>query len=105
MSDKELENRGYFAHVENGKKIRRSPRGVRVDIFTEDVSGIAISIIAKTAQTKTFKGDRAIRIICLEALLLAKLRASRQSRPQDFNDIQELISYKRKKSIGKSSKS
>jgi hypothetical protein len=96
MSDKELENRGYLAHLENGKEVRRSPRGVRVDIYSEDVSGIAVSIIAKTAQTKTFKGDRSIRIICLEALLLAKLRASRPSRPQDVYDIQELISYKRK---------
>ena len=28
MSDEELENRGYVAYDESGKKVRRSPRGV-----------------------------------------------------------------------------
>ena len=81
---------------ENGKKVRRSPRGVRVDIYTEDVSGIDVSIVSKTAQTKVLKRVTSIRIMCLEALLLAKLRASRPSRPQDPQDMQELLSYRRK---------
>ncbi|HZW56265.1 MAG TPA: nucleotidyltransferase [Nitrososphaerales archaeon] len=95
MSDEELENRGYYARVENGKKVRRSPRGVRVDIYTEDVSGIEVSLISKTAETKSLGKGETIRIMCLEALLLAKLRASRPSRPQDAQDIQELISYRK----------
>jgi hypothetical protein len=95
MSEEELENRGYFAHLENGKKVRRSPRGVRVDIYTEDVSGIEVSIISKTAQPKSVGAGETIRIMCLEALLLAKLRASRPSRPQDAQDIQELLSYRK----------
>jgi len=45
MSDEELEDRGHFARGENGKKIRRSPQGVRVDIYTKDVSGIEVSLI------------------------------------------------------------
>ncbi|MHB1909342.1 MAG: nucleotidyltransferase [Nitrososphaerales archaeon] len=95
MSDEELENRGYFVHLENGKKVRRSPRGVRVDIYTEDVSGIEVSLIFKTAETKSLGKGETIRIMCLEALLLAKLRASRPSRPQDAQDIQELYSYRK----------
>lgn len=95
ISDEELENRGYFAHDESGKKVRRSPRGVRVDIYTEDVSGIKVSIISKTSETKSLGKGGTIRIICPEALLLAKLRASRPSRPQDAQDIQELFSYRK----------
>jgi hypothetical protein len=95
MSDEELENRGYLAHLENGKEVRRSARGVRVDIYTEDVSGIEVSIISKTAQPKSVGAGETIRIMCLEALLLAKLRASRPSRPQDAQDIQELLSYRK----------
>jgi hypothetical protein len=95
ISDEELENRGYFAHDENGKKVRRSPRGVRVDIYTKDVSGIEVSLISGTAKSKSLAKGGTIRIMCLEALLLAKLRASRPSRPQDAQDIQELLSYRK----------
>ena len=95
LSDEELENRGYFAHLENGKKVLRSPRGVRVDIYTEDVSGIEVSVISRTAETKSLGKGETIRIMCLEALLLAKLRASRPSRPQDAQDIRELFSYRK----------
>lgn len=94
-SDEELENRGYFAHDESGKKVRRSPRSVRVDIYTEDVSGIKVSLICKTAEKKSLGKGGTIGIMCLEALLLAKLRVSRPSRPQDAQDIQELLSYRK----------
>jgi len=97
MSDEELENRGYVAYDESGKKVRRSPRGVRVDIYTEDVSGIEVSLISRTAESKSLAKGGTIRIICLEALLLAKLRANRPSRPQDAQDIQELVFYRGKK--------
>jgi hypothetical protein len=96
MSDEELENHGYFAHDESGKKVRRSPRGVRADIYTKDVGGIEVSIICKTAETQSLgKREGTIRIMSLEALLPAKLRASRPSRPQDAQDIQELVSYRK----------
>ena len=95
MSDEELASRGYLVHLENGKKVRRSPRGVRVDIYMEEVSGIVVSLISKTAQTKSLGKGETIKIMCLEALLLAKLRASRPSRPQDAQDIQELFSYRK----------
>ena len=95
MSDEELENHGYFAHIENGKKVRRSPRGIRVDIYTKDVSGIEVSLISKTAEMKSLGKGETIRIMSSEALLLTKLRASRPSRPQDAQDIQELFSYRK----------
>lgn len=96
MSEEELEKRGYLAHNESGKKVRRSPRGVRVDIFTEDVSGIPVSTISKTAKIKAVKRGRSIKIMCVEALLLAKLRASRPGRPQDAQDIRDLCLYRGK---------
>lgn len=95
MSDEELENRGYLARNENGKKVRRSPRGIRVDIYTKDVSGIQVSVISRTAKTKSLDKGGTIRVMCPEALLLAKLRASRPSRPQDAQDIHELFSYRK----------
>lgn len=96
MSEEELEKRGNVARYEGGKKVRRSPRGIRVDIYMKDVSGIPVSIISKTSKTKTLKRSRRIRVMCLEALLLAKLRSNRPSRPQDAQDIRELYTYQRK---------
>ena len=96
VSEEELEKRGYLARIENGKKVRRSPRGVRVDIYTKDVSGIAVSAFSKTSQIRPMKRGRSIRVMCLEALLLAKLRASRPSRPQDAQDIRDLCFYRGK---------
>lgn len=58
MSDEELENRGYLARDESGKRVRRSPRGVRVDIYTENVSGIEVSVISRTAETKSLGKGR-----------------------------------------------
>ena len=85
-TDEALGKLGYQVYQERGKKIVRTPDGIKLDIFTKDVSGIPIREIFATAQTVQRAGAT-IKIICLEALLLAKLRAGR---PQDNDDLKQL---------------
>lgn len=85
-TDEELGKLGYRVSEERGKKIVRTTDGIKIDIYTKDVSGIPIPQIFKTAVTVP-KAGLTIRIICLEALLLAKMRAGR---PQDIDDLRQL---------------
>jgi predicted nucleotidyltransferase len=86
MSDEAFEELGYRIFEENGKKVIRTREGVKLDVYTRDVSGIPVSDVFKTAVVKRV-GSGEIRVICLEALLIAKMRASR---PQDIEDVQIL---------------
>jgi len=91
-TDQELGRLGYRVSEERGKKIVRTAGGVKIDIFTKDVSGIPIREIFATAQTIQ-KFGTPVRIICLEALLLAKMRAGR---PQDNDDLRQLCKLRGK---------
>ncbi len=91
-TDEELGNLGYRVSEERGKRIVRTRDGIKVDIFTRDVSGIPIQKIFATAQPVR-KSGVLIRIICLEALLLAKMRAGR---PQDSDDLRQLCKLRGK---------
>ena len=86
MSDEQFEKLGYRILIESGKKIIRTPEGIKMDVYTRDVSGIPVPKIFETAVPKQIRFDQ-IKIICLEALLIAKIRAGR---PQDIEDVQEL---------------
>jgi len=85
-TDEELEELGYQVYQERGKKIVRTKIGIKIDIYTEGVSGIPVQEIFATA-LPVQKAGTWIRIICLEALLLAKMRAGR---PQDNEDLRRL---------------
>lgn len=85
-NDEELEKLGYQVYRERGKRIVRTGNGMKIDIYTKDVSGISIDEIFKTA-IAIQKAGATIKIICLEALLLAKMRAGR---PQDNEDLRRL---------------
>jgi predicted nucleotidyltransferase len=87
ISEQKLESLGYLTRVEGGNRITRTPNGVKLDIYAEDVGGIVISEIFRTAKV-TRVGKEKIKVMGLEALLLAKLRASR---PQDVDDIRQLV--------------
>jgi len=95
ISERELEELGYKTRIEAGKKVTRTEDGVKVDIYRKDVSGIPIEQVFATAVPKKV-GKNPIMIMGLEALLLAKMRASRPSRPQDSTDIQELCRHRGK---------
>ena len=90
--EEELERLGYRVFPEHGKRVIRTQDGVKIDIYLRDVSGIPVPSIFETAITKRLGADE-IRVMCLEALLIAKLRASR---PQDVDDLQRLCSVKGK---------
>ena len=77
---------GYGVFNEGGKKVIRTRHGLKLDVYTKDVSGIPVPQIFATAVTVRAAGSP-VRIMCLEALLLAKMRAGR---PQDSDDIQQL---------------
>jgi predicted nucleotidyltransferase len=94
VSYEKFEKLGYRVFVEGGKKVVRTGEGVKIDAFTRDISGIPVSRIFETAVDKQLEADK-VRIICIEALLIAKMRAAR---PQDIADVQELC-RRRGKSI------
>ncbi len=85
-TDNEFEKLGYNVYQEGGKKAVRTRNGVKVDVYTKDVSGIPVPEIFASALTVRRAGSL-VRIMCLEALLLAKMRAGR---PQDNDDIRQL---------------
>ncbi len=85
-TDEEFEKLGYRIYQERGKKIVRTRNGIKIDVYTKNVSGIPVRDIFASALTVR-KAGTAIRIICLEALLLAKMRAGR---PQDNEDLRRL---------------
>ena len=92
ISNEELEQKGYKTRLEGKKEITRTPRGVKIDIYRYDVSGIPIKTISDTS-IEVQEGKAKIRVIGLEALLVAKNRAQRD---QDIEDIKELVRRKYK---------
>jgi predicted nucleotidyltransferase len=86
LSDEEFEGLGYRIFHESGKRVIRTREGVKLDVYTKDISGIPVSEVFETAVVKRVGSDE-IRVMCLEALLIAKMRASR---PQDIEDVQTL---------------
>ena len=89
ITDEELQNKGYQIFSENGKDVRRSPRNYKVDIFVHDVSGIPIKTIIRRAVDK-----KGIKVASLEALVVAKHRSDRLSRPQDHQDLRDIAATK-----------
>lgn len=92
VSDETLEELGYRVLQEGGKRVIRTQDGIKIDIFTRDVSRIPVTKIFETAITRRLGADE-IRVMCLEALLIAKMRASRD---QDISDLQQLCTIKGK---------
>ena len=72
ITDSRLRELGYLVTEERGKHVTRTKDGIKVDIFTRDVSGISIADIFETSITKQVENED-LRIMALEALLIAKL--------------------------------
>lgn len=92
ISNEELEEKNYKTRQEGRKQVTRTPRGVKTDIFSHDVSGIPIDVIKDTS-VEIQEDKSKVRVIGLEALLVAKHRAQRD---QDVEDIKELVRRKHK---------
>ncbi|MDE1854154.1 MAG: nucleotidyltransferase [Thaumarchaeota archaeon] len=86
IAEAEFEKLGYGVFIEGGKRVVRTRHGIKIDIYTKDVSGIPVPQIFETAVTIRAAHSE-VRIMCLEGLLLAKMRAGR---PQDNDDIRRL---------------
>lgn len=92
ITKEELDAKGYKTIQEGRKEITRTPRGIKIDIYRHDVSRIPINVIRDTS-VEIQEGKAKIRVIGLEALLVAKQRAQRD---QDVEDIKELVRRKHK---------
>lgn len=92
LSDEFLNSKGYNKFIENRKEIWRTPRGVKIDIYTKDVSKIPIEIIIRTAKDAKV-GNKTVKVIGLEALIVAKHRAQRDA---DIDDLRLLARQKSK---------
>lgn len=79
LTNKEFERLGYSVFVEGGKKVIRTRHGVKMDVYTKDVGDIPVRRLFETAVTVPAAASK-VRIMCLEALLIAKMRGGR---PQD----------------------
>ena len=86
VTDEEFEKLGYGVFDEGGKKVIRTRNGIKMDVYTKDVSGIPVPQIFATAVAVRANGFP-VRIMCLEAILLVKMRAGR---PQDSDDIRQI---------------
>lgn len=86
-----IQKGGYTTHIENGKKVTRTPRMIKVDIYDQDVSDIPVAVIADTAKSvQVDSKGTTLKVACIEALIVSKHRASRPARPQDNADLYEL---------------
>ena len=76
ISEKELHDKKYNQFPKNGKMVWYTPRGIKIDIYTRDVSEIPIKNIIKTSKNfPVGKDGEIVRVIGLEALIIAKNRA------------------------------
>ena len=79
-------NLGYKFITENGKEKIYTPRNYKADIYnSRDLNEISLDRIIKTRKTISInkRGDR-VKSICLEGLIVTKIRANRD---QDLDDL------------------
>lgn len=91
LTKEELEDKGYFTRIENGKEVTRTPRGYKIDFYSKrPIKGISIEEIVETGASKTIN-NQVIRFASLEILIVLKYRAGRT---QDGEDLQLLAQRK-----------
>ena len=86
----ELNGKGYNQFERNGKLQWFTPRGVKIDIYTRDVSGIPIEkIMQSSKEFPVGKTGESVRVMSLESLVVSKHRAQRAG---DVEDLQVISS-------------
>ena len=91
ISDDELESKNYKIMSENGREVKYSPRGFKVDIYNKrDVNGISIETILDKSITFEKGKKYHIKVASLEVMIVSKYRANRS---QDREDLNDLIRY------------
>ncbi len=57
LSKEELDQRGYRTFIEGRKEVTYSPRGFKVDIYTNDINEIPIHTVVAMAKEILIKND------------------------------------------------
>ncbi len=92
ITDKELEEKGYFKRMEGGEEIRRTPNNYKIDIlYRRPINEIPISVIIKNAIYIPVNKNMKIKVVSLETLILMKARTSRD---QDIEDLMYISKQK-----------
>lgn len=92
LSEEELFEKGYRKYEENRKEVWRTPREIKIDMFTRDVGRIPIKTLIETA--KEFDADKKgnkLSVMSLECLIITKHRAQRD---QDIDDLKMIAERK-----------
>ena len=76
-----------------------SPRGIKIDVYREDVSGIPVSQLEKTAIKFNLGKNKIICAACVEALIIMKYRAYSDRDTPNYQDDLELLIHKKSKTI------
>ncbi|HKU50443.1 MAG TPA: hypothetical protein VJP79_10865 [Nitrososphaera sp.] len=91
-----LDSKHYFVRRAGGKEARFTPRGYKVDIYTEDVSGIPIEKVVQTAKTIEVRKGTVLKAASVEVLVVSKFRAAQKRRGTDDTDLRKLAQKKYK---------
>jgi predicted rRNA methylase YqxC with S4 and FtsJ domains len=88
ISKQELNDKGYNQFERNGKLEWFTPRHVKIDIYTRDVSEIPVKTIIKTCKEFAVgKNKDTVLVMSLESLIVAKHRAQRAGDVEDLQNI------------------
>lgn len=81
----------YKKEYRNGKEIWYTPRGIKIDRYTRDVSKIPMDRIIKNSKyiQVSNKGEK-LRTIGLESLIVAKHRAGREQDSEDLSAVAKI---------------
>ena len=89
LNEQKLTRLGY-TKWQGSKGSWLTPRGIKVDFYTRDVEAIPVPWILKNA-VQLRLGEKEIKVICLEGLILAKHRAGRTA---DVADLRHLMIHR-----------
>jgi predicted nucleotidyltransferase len=88
ISDGKLEEKRYFKNIENGKEIRRTPNGYKIDIYHDrPINNIPIPVVLQNAVYVQVSKKIKIKVVSLETLILMKSRARRDKDIEDLMNI------------------
>lgn len=90
ISDEDLIAKGYHKSM-TGKQPWFTPRGFKIDIYSGDIPGVSHEALVKYAIQLPVDKKGIIRVMGLEALVVAKHRAARD---QDIEDLRNIAQSK-----------
>lgn len=92
FTDDELIDIGYKKDSRSGKEIWYTPRGIKIDKYTKDVSKIPLeSVVENSKYIQVSKKGEKLRTLGLESLIISKHRAKRE---QDIDDLKIIAETK-----------